>query len=131
MFARNIPLTPANTPEIAHAQASTRRTGTPTRPLISRSLASARIDRPSRVRLRKTTMPNVTATPRPKAMARVAVTRTPISSNTMVSVGKRRLRGHSPQMNSQKPSTMSAKPSVATARTIGSLWARRGAIIRP
>ena len=66
-------------------------------------------------------MPKVTATPRQKAIARVAVTRTPITSNPRVSVGRRKLRGHSPQMNSQKPSTMSAKPSVATARTIGSL----------
>ena len=39
------------------AQAPERRSA----PLISRSLASARIDRPSRLRLRKTTMPSVTS----------------------------------------------------------------------
>ena len=35
MFARNMPLTPDNTPDIAHAHASTRKTGTPIRPLIT------------------------------------------------------------------------------------------------
>ena len=76
-------------------------------------------------------MPIATARPRPKAMARVAVTRTPRSAKLTVSVGRRKLRGHSPQMNSQKPRIISAKPSVATARTIGSLCASRGAIKRP
>ena len=88
MLPRKIPLTPESTPEITQAQASTRSTGTPTRPLISRSLASARIDRPSRLRLRNRIIPMVTAKPSAKAIARVAVTRTPISSKLTVSDGQ-------------------------------------------
>ena len=71
IFARRMPLTPAMAPDIAHAQASIRSTGTPSSPLISRLLAKARIARPSLLRLKKTTMPPVMASDSPIAINRV------------------------------------------------------------
>lgn len=62
---------------------------------------------------------------------RVYVKRMSPKSSASLSVGSTRRRGVSPQYHSQKPSSTSAKPSVATLRTTRSRAASRGASTRP
>ena len=70
------PAAPAIRPEPNQATASTRRTGTPSVDVISRSSASARIAVPSFVNRRNTLTARVTATPNASPMIWVQVTST-------------------------------------------------------
>ncbi len=70
-FASRMPLTPAMTPDIAHAQESTLRIGTPSSALISRRLARARMASPMRVRARNPIVAPVRRSESPSAMRRV------------------------------------------------------------
>ena len=121
MFASRMPLTPAIAPDITHAQASTRRIGTPSSPLISRSLANARMASPSLLRLKKTMTPPVIASDRPIAINAGVGDANPKHAKAERIGRQAQARGHSPHINSMKPRMTRAKPSVATARTIGSL----------
>ncbi len=69
---------PQMMPEPNHATASTRRTGTPSIEVISRSLASARIAVPSLLLRRNRAVPAVTMIGNTMPMICVQLTRTPL-----------------------------------------------------
>ena len=70
-FDNSRPAAPDSRPEPSHAAASTRRTGTPSVAVISRSLASARMAVPVFVKRRKSAVTTMTA--RPNAIAITSV----------------------------------------------------------
>ena len=79
-LASSSPDVPHTSPEPNHAAASTRRTGTPSMAVISRSLASARIAVPTFVTRRKSAVPAVTTIGKAMPMICVQLMRTsPIS----------------------------------------------------
>ena len=75
-FESRRPAAPASRPEPSHAAASTRRTGTPSVAVISRSFASARIAVPRLVKRRNAAVPIVTAIANTNAMICVQLIRT-------------------------------------------------------
>ncbi len=74
---RRSPAAPHTSPEPNHAAASTRRTGTPSMAVISRSLASARMAVPVLLTRRYTAVPAVTRIGKTTPMIWVQLTRTP------------------------------------------------------
>ena len=127
--ASRSPARPDRMPQPNQAAASTRRTGTPSVPVISRSLAIARIAVPSLEKRRKAPVPAVMTTPSTRAMTWVQLTWTWPAMNPLPSVGNVIDRdcpaevGHS---RSIAPNSTSARPSVATAWISGPRPARAG-----
>jgi hypothetical protein len=126
--ASSSPLIPARMPEENQATASTRRTGTPSEAVISRSSASARIAVPILVKRRNTVAPTARARPKPKAITCVQLTVTEPTLKPELSVEKLIERAAALPVQSHviSPSRISAKPSVATALTSGSRAASAG-----
>jgi hypothetical protein len=129
--ASSNPATPANMPEINHANESMCVTRIPMRLLTCRSFANARIDSPSRVTWSSNAIVPTIATAIPRAARRVYVTRTENIATNRWSVGSVSRRGTvSPQISPIQPSINSANPRVPTARTTRSRAASRGATVR-
>ena len=135
MFASSRPHTPAKAPLSTQATVSTPSTRMPSSALRSRSLASARIFRPTRVFDSSRPTPPIISTASVSPSARVWVSRTSTSPSTKsmapASVGSTSRRGCSPQYHAVKPTTTSATPSVAMLRRVGSRCESLGASNRP
>src|SRR3954468_4228582 len=130
-FESSRPATPETRPEPSHAAASTRRTGTPSVAVISRSLASARIAVPRFVKRRNAAVTTVRAIPKASAITCVQLTCTSPTRNPEFDVGRTIERALSLQIHDIAPSRISARPSVAVALTSGSRAASGGPKIRP
>ncbi len=121
--ASRMPDRPATTPQPNQADASTRRTGTPSVAVISRSLAIARIAVPSREKRRNSVVATVIAIPTASAMTSVVVTWIWPTRKPWLSVGSEIDRDAPPldvHNRSIVPSRMSVRPSVAVVLTRGS-----------
>ena len=132
--ASRIPAIPARRPQPSHAAASTRRTGTPSVAVISRSLAMARIAVPSLLKRRNAAVPAVIATPTPRLMTCVQVIVTWPMLKPLPSVGSVSERTFPPlvvQSRSMTPNRTRSSPSVAVALTSGVRRASSGPKITP
>ena len=121
--ASSTPAKPDRTPQPNHAAASTRRTGTPSIAVISRSLAIARIAVPSLVKRRNAPVTTVMATPQASPITCVQVTWIWLTMKPLLSVGSVIERDSPPLLvhsRSMTPSRIRVSPSVATALTSGS-----------
>ena len=119
------------TPPSSQATVSARRTSTPIIDESSRSLASDRIDNPTRVLLRNAVIAIVTNSARTITNARVKVTVTSPILKLHSSVGRSSFWMRAVHRQPQNPRMNSPNPSAPIARTIGSRRDSRGEITSP
>src|SRR4051812_17948125 len=121
---------PQITPEPSHANASTRRVGTPSKEETSRSLAIARIAVPVAVCFKKMLTTTTTRIAKPNAASCVVVTTPPPMVNRLL--GNSSVRGLEVSHRSfMTPSNSKATPSVPSDFTNGSRLAKNGAMHTP